>query len=144
MRFALAPVLLIIVMAVAACASSSLYSTASASNDRLGAQGLPFRWSVETTSDGGEAMIMHMLPLPVGQTRADEHTTGEILGAILRKEQGKGRPSAQLKEVRQMPDGREVWILQSPYDGIAYVVTLGSANQGVARIGLLGPYTYAQ
>jgi hypothetical protein len=143
MRFALVPILLTVALAMAACPSSSLSSAASAANERLEAQGLPFRWSIQSSSDG-EVMVMHMLPLPVAPTRADAHLAGEILGAIRSKEQSKGRSFAGLKEVRQMADGREVWILQSLRDGIAYVVSFGSSTPGVANIGVLGPYTYSQ
>jgi hypothetical protein len=135
--------ILAVALAMTACPSSSLSTTASAANEGLEAQGLPFRWTVQSTDDG-EVMVMHMLPLPAAPTRADAHLTGEILGAIRRKEESKGRRSAELKEVRQMADGREVWILQSLRDGIAYVVTLGSPAQGVMKIGLLGPYSYSQ
>ena len=133
---------LAVALAMTACPTSNLASTAGAANDKLEAQGLPFRWSVQDTDDG-EVMVMHMLPLPVGATRADAHMSGEILEAIRRREQGKGRPSTDLKEVRHMDDGREVWILQSLGAGIAYVVTFGSSTESVARIGLLGPYTYS-
>ena len=126
-----------------ACPSSSLSSAASEANDRLEAQGLPFRWIIQSTDDG-EGMVMHMLPLPAAPTRAEAHLAGEILGAIRIKEQGKGRASAEVKEVRHMADGREVWILQSLRDGIAYVVSFGSSTQGVTKIGLLGPYSYSQ
>jgi hypothetical protein len=139
----LVPIVLTAALAMTACPSSSLSSAASEANDRLEAQGLPFRWTIQSTNDG-EVMVMHMLPLPVAATRADAHLTGEILGAILRREQSKGRASAELKEVRQMADGREVWILQSFRDGIAYVVTFGNSTQGVTKIGLLGPYSYSQ
>jgi hypothetical protein len=127
---------------MAACASSSLATRASAQNATLSAQGLPFRWGIEDTADG-KVMVMRMLPLPVGSTRADAQMTEEILVAIRRREQSKGRLNAELEEVRQMNDGREVWILQSPFEGIAYVVSVGSPDQGVSRIGVLGPYTYS-
>src|SRR5262245_23097240 len=133
--------LLTVALIMTACASSSLSSRASAANESLAAQGLPFRWTVQST-DGGEVMVMRMLPLPVGPTRADAHLTGEILEAIRRREQSKGRPYADLKEVRQMSDGREVWILQPMREGVAYVVSLGTSTQDVARVGLLGPYSY--
>lgn len=143
MRFALLPMILTVALAMTACPTSNLSSTAGAANEKLEAQGLPFRWSVQSTDDG-EVMVMHMLPLPVAPTRADAHLSGEILEAIRRREQSKGRPSAELKEVHHMDDGREVWILQSLGAGIAYVVTFGSSTQGVAKIGVLGPYTYSQ
>ena len=87
-------------------------------------------------------MVMRMLPLPVAPTRADAQLTAQILEAIRRKEQGKGRAGAALEEVRQMPDGREVWILQSLLDGVAYVVSFGSSSQGVMRV--VGPYSYSR
>jgi hypothetical protein len=141
-NLALLPIVLAAALAMTACPSSGLSSAAADANDRLEAQGLPFRWTVQSTDDG-EVMVMHMLPLPAGPTRADAQLSEEILVAIRRKEQSKGRPSAELKEVHQMADGREVWILQSLRDGIAYVVTLGNPTQGVTKIGLLGPYSYS-
>jgi hypothetical protein len=140
-RFSLVAILLTVALVMTACASSSLSSRASAANEGLAAQDLPFRWTVQSTSDG-EVLVMRMLPLPVAPSRANAQLTGEILEAIRRKEQGKGRTSADLKEVRQMPDGREVWILQSLLEGIAYVVSFGSASQGVTRV--VGPYSYSQ
>ena len=141
MRCALVPIVLTVALAITACASSSLSSAASTANVKLEAQGLPFRWAIQSTSDG-EVMVMHLLPLPVAPTRADAHLAGEILSAIRRKEQSKGRASAELQEVRHMADGREVWILQSPLGGIAYVVSFRSSAQGVTRV--LGPYVYSQ
>ena len=141
MKPALLPVLVVIALTISACPSSGLTSAAGAANEKLEAQGLPFRWSVESTSEG-EAMVMHMLPLPVGATRADEHLQQEILTAIRTKEQSKGRYSTELKEVRPMDDGREVWILKSLGAGIAYVVAVGS-SPGVTNVRLKGPYNYA-
>jgi hypothetical protein len=143
MKNVLLPIFLATALMLSACPSSSLSSAASSANQKLEAQGLPFRWSVQDTGSG-EGMVMHMLPLPVGQTRADAQTSQEILGAIRHKEQGKGRARAELQEVRQMQDGREVWVLQSLGAGIAYVVTLGNPTQGITKIGLLGPYDYAK
>jgi hypothetical protein len=98
---------------------------------------------VQSTGDG-ETMVMHMLSLPVAPTRADAQLTGEILNAIRRKEQGKGRAQVELEEVRHMADGREVWVLQSLLEGIAYVVSFGSSTQGVAPIRVVGPYSYSR
>ena len=103
---------------------------------------MPFRWSVTDTPEG-EGMVMRMLPLPAGESRADAHMTQEITGAIRQKEQGKGRTWTAVKEVRLMQDGREVWILQSLGAGVAYVVTLGNPSQGITKVGLLGPYNYS-
>jgi len=144
MRFALVPILLAVAMTMTACPSSGLASAAAQSNAGLEAKGLPFRWSVQSTSDGGETMVMHMLPLPVASdTKADPQLKADILKGIQAKEQTKGRPTAKLKEVRQMQDGREVWVLQSLGAGLAYVVSFGS-QPGVTKIGVLGPYTFSQ
>jgi hypothetical protein len=141
-KFWLVPMLAAVALAMTACPSSGLSSAAAAANEKLEAQGLPFRWTVQSTDDG-EVMVMHMLPLPVAPTRADENLSGEILKAIRIKEQSKGRGTTALKEVRQMTDGREVWILQSLREGIAYVVSFSGAP-GVTKIGLLGPYSFSQ
>jgi hypothetical protein len=142
-RFSLVSILIAVALAIASCASSSLSSTASAANAKLQSQGLPFRWTVENSGDG-EVMVMHLFPLPVAASRADAQVTGEILSAIRRREQSKGRANVELKEVRQMTDGREVWVLRSVREGIAYVVSLGSPNQGITKVGVLGPYSFAQ
>ena len=143
MRAVLLPLLVVLAMAVSGCPTSALSDTVSANNQKLEAEGLPFRWSIQGSGDS-EAMVMRKLPLPVAPSRADAQTTQEILNAIRAKEQGKGRAGAELQEVQQMQDGREVWVLQSLGAGIAYVVTLGAPTQGITKIGLLGPYNYTQ
>lgn len=143
MRFALVPILLAAVLAVTGCPSSSLSTAASDANRKMEAQGLPFRYSVQDTGSG-EGLVLHMQQMPVGQTRADANTKNEILEAILQKEKSKGRIGADIKDVHPMQDGREVWTLQSLHGGIAYVVSLGDPRQSVVKIGLLGPYNYAQ
>ena len=143
MRAVLLPILVVLALGLAGCPSSALSDTVSASNQKLEAEGLPFRWSIQGSGDS-ETMVMRKLPLPVAPTRADAHTAQEIMSAIRAKEQGKGRATVELQEVQQMQDGREVWILQSLGQGTAYVVTLGSPTQGITKIGLLGPYNYSQ
>jgi NADH:ubiquinone oxidoreductase subunit E len=79
-----------------------------------------------------------MLPLPVAPTKADAKLAEEILGGIRKKEQSNGRTDALLQEVHQMQDGREVWVLQSLNEGIAYVVGLKTP------IRVQGPYNFAK
>lgn len=142
MRTVLLPVLLAAALLLSACPSSSLNSAASTANQKMEAQGLPFRYSVQG-SGSDERLAIRILPLPAGPTRADAHLSQEVMTAIRQREQGKGRASVELQEVRQMPDGREVWVLQSIGEGVAYVVSLGSSTDAVRKVGLLGPYNYS-
>jgi hypothetical protein len=121
--------------ALAACSSNEVSSGHASANSTAEMQGLPFRW--EKTADG-KATVMRMLPLPVGPTKADAKLAEEILAGIRKKEQGNGRADVMLQEVRQMADGREVWVLQALNEGIAYVVGLKSP------IRVQGPYNYAK
>jgi hypothetical protein len=131
------------VLGLAGCPTSSLSSTAGNMNQKYQAEGLPFRWSVQDTGDG-EALVMRMLPLPGGPTRANAQLAEEILGAIRTRENSKGRVTVELQEVKYMDDGREAWVLQSLGQGVAYVVRVGSSSPGITNVELLGPYTYSK
>ena len=133
MKNVLLPILF--VLALAACSSTEVSSGHASANSTAEMQGLPFRW--EKTADG-KATVMRMLPLPVGPTKADAKLAEEILGGIRKKEQGSGRTDAMLQQVHQMPDGRDVWVLQSLGEGIAYVVGLKNP------IRVEGPYNFAK
>jgi hypothetical protein len=122
-------------LALSACSSNEVSSGHLSANSKLENQGLPFRW--EKTADG-KATVMRMLPLPVAPTKADAKLAEEILGGIRKKEQSNGRTDALLQEVHQMQDGREVWVLQSLNEGIAYVVGLKTP------IRVQGPYNFAK
>jgi hypothetical protein len=142
MKNVLLPLLPAVALLLSACPSSSLNSAASTANQKMESQGLPFRYSVQG-SGSDERLVIRMLPLPAGETKADAHLAQEVMTAIRQREQGKGRASVELQEVRQMPDGREVWVLQSIGEGVAYVVSLGSSAGAVRNVGLLGPYNYS-
>ena len=133
MKTAILPILFL--LALAACSSNEVSSGYSSANSTAEMKGLPFRW--EKTADG-KATVMRMLPLPVAPTKADARLAEEILAGIRKKEQGNGRTDAMLQEVHQMPDGREVWVLQSLNEGIAYVVGLKNP------IRVQGPYNFAK
>jgi len=133
MKNLLLPMFFLVVLA--ACSSTEVSSGYASANTSAEMKGLPFRW--EKTPDG-KATIMRMLPLPVGPTKADAKLAEEILGGIRKKEQNNGRTDAMLQEVRQMPDGREVWVIQSLGEGIAYVVGLKNP------VRVEGPYNFAK
>ena len=122
-------------LALAACSSNEVSSGHASANSTAEMQGLPFRW--EKTADG-KATVMRLLPLPVAPTKADAKLAEEILAGIRKKEQANGRTDALLQEVHQMADGREVWVLQSLGEGIAYVVGLKNP------IRVQGPYNFAK
>ena len=132
MKWVVLPVLM--VLALSACSSTEVSSGHAAANAKLEAQGLPFRWSA---GEGGAAE-MRLLPLPSGPTKADAKLADEILAGIRKKEQANGRTDAMLQEVKQMQDGREVWVLQSLTGGIAYVVGLKTP------IRVQGPYNFVK
>lgn len=143
MRLLSIVLVLVAVLCLTACPSSTLSSTASTMNQKYEAQGLPFRFTAQDTGDG-EALVMRMLPLQAGPTRADAHLAGEIMTAIRAREQGKGRPTVHLEEVRYLQDGREAWVLQTLGMGIAYVVRVGNSQPGITNVELLGPYEYSK
>jgi len=126
---------ILFLLALAACSSNEVSSGYSSANSTAEMKGLPFRW--EKTADG-KATVMRLLPLPVAPTKADAKLAEEILAGIRKKEQANGRTDAMLQEVHQMTDGREVWVLQSLGEGIAYVVGLKNP------IRVEGPYNFAK
>jgi len=126
---------IVCVLALAACSSTEVSSGHASANTTAEMRGLPFRW--EKTSDG-KATVMRLLPLPVAPTKADAKLAEEILSGIRKKEQDAGRTDAMLQEVHPMQDGREVWVLQSLGEGIAYVVGLKNP------IRVQGPYNFAK
>ena len=126
---------MVFLLALAGCTSNEVSSGHASANSTLQNRGLPFRW--EKTPDG-KATVMRLLPLPVGPTKADAKLAEEILAGIRKKEQAAGRTDAMMQEVHQMPDGREVWVLQSLGEGIAYVVGLKNP------IRVEGPYNFAK
>jgi len=123
-------------------ANSTLKSAARIANKQNEADGIPFRWVLEK-SGGNTIMTLQMLPLPTGRSKADATLTADTLKSISEKEQAKGRATAVLKEVRLMPDGGEVWILESDV-GIAYVVHFADSPQGGVDMTLAGPFSYTQ
>ena len=107
-------------------------------NKQLEAKGSPFRYVARDDS----SMVMTLLPLPAGKTKAVPELAQQVIDAIATAERKKGRPTALLEEVRYLQDGREVWVLQSLGSGIAYVVAFANPAQAGSDMRITGPTTY--
>jgi len=84
------------------------------------------------------------MPLPAGPTRANPALAQQVLGLLSKEEARKGRYSAELQEVRYLNDGREVWVLHSIGDGVAYVVAMSNPSDPRSSIKISGPTTYSR
>jgi len=126
---------------LAGCEDTSSISNAVASaNSKMEAQGSPFRYAAQDS----EHMVLTLMPLPTGPTRAVPPLAKKTLEAITTAENRKGRSVANLQEVRYLQDGREVWVLQSLSSGIAYVVAFANPSQADSSIRVTGPTVYAK
>lgn len=75
-------------------------------------------------------MMLVMADLPSGPTRADPVLKKDIFALITKAEAAEGRTDPQVEDVKLLKDGKEVWILKSAQDGIAYVVGFKPSPQG--------------
>jgi len=108
-------------------------------NKQLESQGSPFRY----VAQGDSGMVMTLLPLPTGPSKAVEPLFKQTLDAIGKEEMRKGRSVANLEEVRHLQDGREVWVMKTLGDGgIAYVISFAAPSQPGSNVRMKGPYTY--
>jgi len=87
-------------------------------------------------------MALTLLPLPVGQTRAVPALKQKALDSIASAEFKQGRTHATLAEVRLLQDGREVWVMDSLGQGVAYVVSFENAANPQSNVRMQGPTTY--
>jgi hypothetical protein len=126
---------------LAACQSSSLTSSVEYANKKAEAEGSPFRWKA-TSVPGGSILVRVLGNLPSGPSRADPTLKQDTLSQIAKLEAGAGRTDPQLEDVRLLKDGREVWLLKSERDGIAYIVDFRQSAQGGTDIGLSKPQAY--
>jgi hypothetical protein len=136
MKLAIACVLGLV--AVLAGCETPVSSAVSDANKQLESKGSPFRYVARDDS----SMVMTLLPLPAGKTRAVPELAQQVIDAIANEERKKGRPTALLEEVRYLQDGREVWVLQSLSGGIAYVVAFANPSQVGSDMRITGPTTY--
>jgi hypothetical protein len=128
--------LLTTILALAGCPTTP--SAVESANKQLAAQGSPFRY----VSQGDAAMVMTLMPLPVGPTKAIEPLAKQALEAITAEEFRQGRSVANVAEVRHLQDGREVWVLQTLSNGLAYVVAFEAPARAGSNIKMKGPYSY--
>ena len=126
------------VLAMLAGCTTPVSSAVTEANKQLELKGSPFRYVARDDS----SMVMTMLPLPAGKTRAIPELAQQAIDAIANEERKKGRPTALLEEVRYLQDGREVWVLQSLGSGIAYVVAFANPSQAGSDMRITGPTTY--
>jgi hypothetical protein len=128
--------------ALAACTTPGADAAAQA-NQQLEAKGSPFRYRAQDTGNG-EVLVMTLLPLPAGPTKANPTLAKQILGLLSKEEAKKGRYSAELEEVRYLQDGREVWVLHTIGDGIAYVIAMSNPSHVNSSIKISGPTKYVR
>ena len=133
----------VIVLGLAACDNPTATNGVRIANSQAEASGSPFRWKTQSSSlTGGAVMTRVMVDLPSGPSRADEELKRDVLALITKAETSEGRSDPQVEDVKPLQDGREVWILKSGQDGIAYVVSFKLAAPGGTNIKLDGPTKY--
>ena len=130
-------VILATVCGLAGCPTTP--SAVESANKQLESQGSPFRYIAQ----GDSAMVMTLLPLPAGPSKAIDPLISQTMDAIGKEELRKGRSVANLEEVRHLQDGREVWVMKTLGDGgIAYIVSFAAPSQPGSNVRMKGPYTY--
>jgi hypothetical protein len=134
-------VFLVLAAMLVACADTTGSDAAARANQQMEAKGSPFRYRPQETGSG-TALVLTLLPLPAGPTKANAALAQEVMKAITTTELRKGRSVANLQEVRYLQDGREVWVLHSLGDGVAYVIAMANPADPRSSIKISGPTTY--
>lgn len=125
----------------AGCAGSTVTNAVHIANRDAEASGSPFRWEAKNVK-GGAILTSVMIDLPSGPSKADDILRRDILLYIAAVESAKKRPAPEVDEVRHMSDGREVWVLKHPTDGIAYVITMTPSSKGGTDFAINGPHVF--
>jgi hypothetical protein len=128
-----------LLVALAAC-ETTISSAVDSANKQMEAKGSPFRYVAQDS----EHMALTLLPLPAGPTKAVPELKRKALEAIESAEFKKGRSVANLAEVRHLQDGREVWVLQTLGEGVAYVVSFENPSNPDSNVRMQGPTTYSK
>lgn len=130
----------LLALGLAGCESTAMSEAASEANKQAIADGAPFRWQVR---DG--KLVRFMLPLPSARTRADVGLQQDVLARISATEQAAYRPAARLADIKRLPDGREVWVLQTEgSEGVAYILVMRPNARGGLDLGLSEAITYVK
>jgi uncharacterized protein YceK len=129
-----------LVIALAGC-GSPMTNVVEQQNREAERSGSPFRWEVKSAY-GGTAMTRVMIDIPRGSTKADDTLKKDILSLIEKAELSKQRAAPEVEEVRLLADGREVWILKQPEDGVAYIVSMKPSPQGGTDLSIDGPHLF--
>src|SRR4051812_48735764 len=128
---------LLLASLLTACATP-MSSAVTEANKKMELNGSPFRYRAVDDS----SMTLTLMPLPVGPTRAVPPLAQQVLESIATQESRKGRSVANLEEVRHLQDGREVWVLKTLGEGVAYIVAFASPSQPGSDIRITGPTVY--
>ena len=133
------PSLLMLAGLLAACATP-MSSAVTEANKQMELKGSPFRYRAVDDSH----MTLTLMPLPAGPTKAVPALAQQAMESIATQEGRKGRSVANLEEVRHLQDGREVWVLKTLGEGVAYIVAFASPSQPGTDIRITGPTVYAK
>jgi len=130
-----------LLIALGGCATeSSISSAVKSANQKMEMNGSPFRYVPRDSTSMG----LTLMPLPEGPTKAVPALAEQVLQSIATEEGRKGRSTASLERVHYLQDGREVWVLHTLGEGIAYIVALENPSNPKSNIRLTGPTTYAK
>jgi hypothetical protein len=130
-----------LLIALAGCATeSSISSAVKSANQKMELNGSPFRYVARDSTSMG----LTLMPLPEGPTKAVPPLAEQVLQSIAQEEGRKGRSTASLERVHHLQDGREVWVLHTLGEGIAYVVAMENPANPKSNIRITGPTTYSK
>jgi hypothetical protein len=132
--------IVMVLVALAACADSGINSAVSSANQQMETKGSPFRYVARDS----ESMTLTLMPLPTGPTKAVPELARQVLASITAEESRQGRSTASLERVHHLQDGREVWVLHTLGTGIAYIVAMENASNPKSNIRLTGPTSYTK
>lgn len=141
MKLHIVIVVTIATVALFGCGSPTATNATRVANRDAQANGSPFRWSTKHIK-GNAVMTRVMIDLPQGSSKADETLYRDILLQIETVESSKQRPSPKVEGVFLLADGREVWVLEHPQDGIAYIVSMKPSIQGGTDFSIDGPHLF--
>lgn len=127
---------------LAGCANTTAYNAAEIANRQAQQDGSPFRWKVEPVKGGGALMFREMIPLPSGPTNAGPLLKADTLELLKQSENAEERSDVAVEDIKLLPDGREVWVLEDNGGGLAYIVQYQPADQGGTDIEINGPVRY--